>query len=145
MSTKLPDFAYSSYSTSFISFLVSLHSLSEPLSYREAVVDPLWQTAMAEELTALHQTHTWDFVPLPSGKRAIGSRWVYKIKTKSDGSVERYKARLVAKGYSQEYGMDYEETFAPVAKMTTIGSDRCGFRTLLEDILDGCEECFLVW
>ena len=119
-STKLPDFAYSSYSHSFASFIANIHRLSEPESYREAVTDPLWQNAMAEELTALYQTHTWDLVPLPPEKRAIGCRWVYKIKTKSDGSVERYKARLVAKGYSQQYGMDYEETFAPVAKMTTV-------------------------
>nr|GEV90502.1 Gag-Pol polyprotein [Tanacetum cinerariifolium] len=66
-------------------------------SYTKAVYDPLWHCAMAEELTTLHQTHTWDLVRLP-GKHAIGSRWVYKIKTKSDGSIESYKARLVVKG-----------------------------------------------
>ncbi|XP_050207649.1 uncharacterized protein LOC126657069 [Mercurialis annua] len=72
-----------------------------PSSFNEAVLDPLWQRDMAKELIALHQTHTWDLVSLPAGKRAIGSRWVYKIKTKADGSIKRYKARLVAKGYSQ--------------------------------------------
>ena len=70
---------------------------------------------MKEELHALHKTGTWDLVDLPSGKTVIGCKWVYKIKTRSNGTVDRYKARLVAKGFTQEYEIDYEETFAPVA------------------------------
>lgn len=62
--------------------------------------------------------HVHFFVSLPRGKQAIGFHWIYKIKMRSDGSVGRYKARLVIDGYSQEYGMDYEKTFAPVAKKT---------------------------
>ena len=75
---------------------------------------------MDDELSTLHKTDTQDLVPLPSGKNVVDCRWVYKIKTNSNGSIEQYKAKLVAKGYFEQYCMNYEETFAPVAKMTTI-------------------------
>jgi len=119
-STKLPKFAYSCYSSLFTSFLASIHCLFEPSSYKEAILNPFWQQVMHKKLSTLHKIDTWDLVPLPPGKSVVGCRWVYKIKTNSDGSIERYKARVVAKGYSQQYGMDYEETFASVAKMTII-------------------------
>ena len=75
---------------------------------------------MAEEIAALEHTGTWDLVPLPFHVTPITCKWVYKIKTRSDGSLERYKARLVARGFQQEHDRDYDETFAPVAHMTTV-------------------------
>ena len=75
---------------------------------------------MKEELDALSKNHTWDLVTLPPEKSMVGCKWIYKIKTRSNGSIERYKARLVAKGFTQEYGIDYEETFASVAHISSI-------------------------
>ena len=75
---------------------------------------------MNEELAAFQRTHTWDLVPMPPGANPISCKWIYKIKTKSDSFIEQYKICLVAKGFTQEYGIDYEETFSPVVKMTSI-------------------------
>ncbi|CAH9142241.1 unnamed protein product [Cuscuta epithymum] len=79
---------------------------------------------MKAEIQALENNSTWSLVPLPPGKRALGCRWVYKVKHKSDGTVERLKARLVIFGNRQVAGLDYTETFAPVAKMVTVRAFR---------------------
>ncbi|XP_059310220.1 uncharacterized mitochondrial protein AtMg00820-like [Lycium ferocissimum] len=93
------------------SFLANLTSITEPQSYAEAIKDPLWIEAINQELQALKDNQTWSLMHLPPGKVPIGYKWVFKVKLKANGEVERYKARLVAKGYNQNEGLDYQETF----------------------------------
>lgn len=101
-------------------FISSLSSISIPSSVQEALRHPGWRAAMDEEMLALRGNGTWDLVPLPPGHKRVGCRWVFTVKHNPDGSVERLKARLVAKGFTQQYGIDYEETFSPVAKLNTV-------------------------
>lgn len=87
----------------------------EPQKYEEAIKDQVWIQAMNEEIATINKNQTWELVDKPNDKDVIGLKWVYKIKYKEDGSIQKYKARLVAKGYSQQPGIDFNETFSPVA------------------------------
>lgn len=107
-------------SDSHRNFTASLDAIPEPTTFSQAIKDPHWREAMAAELQALEANKTWILTPLPPGKKVIGNKWVYKIKFHADGSVERYKARLVAKGFSQQEGLDYHDTFSPMAKLVTV-------------------------
>lgn len=93
---------------------------TEPTHHHDAMRIPHWRAAMEAEFQALLRNETWKLVPPRPGINVIDSKWVFKIKRRSDGSIERYKARLVAKGFKQRYGLDYEDTFSPVIKLTTI-------------------------
>jgi len=95
-------------------------STGEPQTLQEALGNQRWANAMQDEITALHKNNTWHLVPPSKGNNLIDCKWVYKLKRKADGSIDRYKARLVAKGFKQRYGIDYEDTFSPVVKIATI-------------------------
>jgi len=104
-------------------FLVSPTELDEPNSVTEALSRPErdeWLKSMKEELESMKTNKVWDLVDLPKERKAIGNKWILKVKRKSDGSIERHKARLVAKSFTQEVGIYYGETFSPVVKFTSI-------------------------
>ncbi|RVW83369.1 Retrovirus-related Pol polyprotein from transposon TNT 1-94 [Vitis vinifera] len=102
------------------SFVNQLSTVAIPNSVQEALADPRWKAAMNEKMKSLQKNETWELVECPPGKKPVGCRWIYTVKYKVNGSIEQFKARLVAKGYTQTYGIDYTETFAPVAKINTV-------------------------
>jgi len=107
-------------STHFQQVTLNIDSNNKPKSFNEAIQDSNWRAALDTELKALEQNKTWTLVKLPANCSSIGCKWVYKLKHKADVSIERYKARLVAKGFTQLEEMDFHDTFAPVARLTTI-------------------------
>jgi hypothetical protein len=112
--------SYNHLSPSLRAFTTSVSSVFVPTTIQEALSVSEWRQAMEDEMSALHHNGTWELVPLPAGKTTVGCRWVFTVKYLPDGTVERYKARLVAKGYTQTYGVDYSETFSPVAKLGSV-------------------------
>jgi len=92
----------------------------EPVSFEEALKQNHWKKAMIKELDSIEKNDTWRLVQLPTDKKCIDFKWVFKTKLKPDGQVAKYKARLVARGFLQKYGQDYYEVYAPVARMETI-------------------------
>ena len=92
----------------------------EPSNYEEMEERKEWKDAMIEECQSIMKNDAWDVVPRPEGKSIVTTKWIYKIKHAAYGSIEKYKVIFVVRGFSQKEGIDYEETFAPVARYTSI-------------------------
>ncbi|UYV75014.1 hypothetical protein LAZ67_12002096, partial [Cordylochernes scorpioides] len=109
----------------YMLYKTEAQDIQTPTNYSEVLQLPKierekWLQAMNEELNSLEKNNVWELTPLPKDKKIIGCKWTYKQKLNSKGEIERYKARLVAKGFNQKFGRDYEETFAPIVKHSTI-------------------------
>ena len=112
--------SYQRLSEKYRAFTSNTSHLFIPRTIQEALGHLEWRSAVQEEMNALLKNRTSEIVDLPKEKKTMGCKWVFTIKCKLDGSIERCKARLVAKGLTQTYGIDYQETFSPVAKINSI-------------------------
>ena len=106
----------------FSSYTANISDLSksEPTNVSDAIKHTAWKDAMTEEYQSIIKNDVWEIVPRPEGKSVVSSKWIFKIKHVADGSIEKSKARFIARGFSQKEGIDYEETFAPVARYTSV-------------------------
>lgn len=112
--------SYAALSDPYMIFINAVNGVAEPSTYAQARKFREWCEAMGIEITSLEDNDTWLICSLSAGKKVVGCKWVYKVKLNADGTLERFKARLVAKGYTQQEGLDYVETFSPVAKFATV-------------------------
>jgi hypothetical protein len=106
----------------FCSYITMVRSIREPepSTFEEVTSRQVWRDAMMEEYNSIMKNDVWEVVPRPEGKLMVTSRWLYKLKHAADGSIEKYKSHFVAQGFSQVEGVDYDETFALVARYTSI-------------------------
>ncbi|KAA0061289.1 hypothetical protein E5676_scaffold39G00350 [Cucumis melo var. makuwa] len=112
--------SYENLSPQFRAFTASLDSTTIPKNIYIALECPEWKNAIMEEMKALEKNNTWEIYALPKGHKPVGCKWVFTLKYKADGTLDRHKAMLVTKGFTQTYGVDYSETFFPVAKLNTV-------------------------
>ncbi|CAI7860258.1 unnamed protein product [Closterium sp. NIES-54] len=113
----------SDYEECAFAFFSPVEMPGEPATLKEALESSdaeEWKKAMESELKSIEENGTWELVELPEGRKAITSKWLFKIKSDANGNIEHYKSRLVAKGYQQKENVDYKELFAPVVKPTTL-------------------------
>jgi len=112
--------SYESLSKEHLNYTLVVSTYHEPQTYSEACQDTKWVDAINKEIKALENNETWHFTNLPKGKKPIGCKWIFKIKYNSDSTIERHKARLVAKDYTQLEGIDFIDTFSPIAILTIV-------------------------
>jgi len=129
-SEEVQDFEYSG-----LCYLAA----EEPNSVGDALREKCWRDAMVTEMESIQANRTWELADLPKGHKAIGLKWVFKVKKDPQGKIIKHKARLVAKGYAQREGVDFEEVFAPVARIETVRlllalAARCGWRVHHMDV-----------
>ena len=110
-SDEVHDFEYSG---------VCFFAAEEPRSVDEALTEQCWRDAMSAEMNSIQANKTWELSVLPAGHQAIGLKWIFKAKKDPNGNIIQHKARLVAKGYAQREGVDFDEVFAPVARIETV-------------------------
>lgn len=117
------EYAGSATTDTEVQHLAYISQVTEPATLKEALESnhsEEWRTAADAEYQSLIENDTWKLMELPSGRKTVGCKWVFRTKHGSDGRVERFKARLVARGFTQQYGIDYEETFSPVVRFTSV-------------------------
>ena len=112
---------YDSFVAHHFMYMANVVQAQDPTCFSDAIGVEQWNVAMDEEMNALDDNGTWELTPFPNGKKPIGcKKWVYKIRHDANALINRYKVCLVTKGYVKMYGMEFEETFSPIAKMVTM-------------------------